>query len=175
MRGRDLSKSLDEKEVRRLRTLLSDNPQIAEAPEAGGDFPQMYFHPDYLAVDRELRTNADPIAKKIQREKMKMLCRVAWDEEEASELIDDGWKASPADHLSPEKDPRIPRGTEGRRAAIQKRLGVKEELLRLRHRLAELEGIERAMSADPAEPGKVPTGKLHIPPPKKPKGQSLSA
>ena len=142
MRGRDLTKSLDEKEVRRLRTLLADNPQISEAPEAGGDYPKMMYGKGYIEAEAELRRNPDPLVKKAQVETMRQLVTVVWDSEEESQAIEDDWRSSPADFLPPDKDPRIPRGAEGRRAAVQKKLTIAEERMRLTQRLRELEAME---------------------------------
>lgn len=149
MRGRDLSKSLDDKEVRRLRTLLADNPQIAEAPESGGDYPKMMFGKGYLEAEAELRRNADPLVKKAQTEAMRQLVTVVWDPEEETQAIEDDWRSSPADFLPPDKDPRIPRGAEGRRAAVQKKLTIAEERMRLMQRLRELEAMDPEAEPEP--------------------------
>lgn len=140
-RGQDLTKTLDPKEVNRLRALLAKSPELDEDfGESGGDYPRMLYNEKFLDAQHRWQTDLDPLLKKRATEEMRLATQVVFDIDEETDYLKDGWKHSPADFLDSAHDPRIPRGREARKASAQQRASAKDEIVQLRRRLAELEG-----------------------------------
>lgn len=155
MRGQDLTKTLDAAEVVRLRALLQERPDLGEPMETG-DYPKILYHEKYYAAQQEWRTFVgDPTGRTRLAEIMKLSTHKVFDSDEEEEYLADGWKANPADHLSSDDDPRIPRGMEARRAQKATKADRQAEIQALRRRLAELTGeVEPRLAAAPVKVAK---------------------
>lgn len=139
-RGQDLTKTLEQAEILRLRALLAERPDLSDMPEGGGEYPRMLFHESFLEAQRAWKKQPHPETKKTASEAMAFATHVVFDADEETEYLADGWKRSPADFLPPEKDPRIPVGREARKAHAQQAQSREREIRELRARLAELTG-----------------------------------
>lgn len=141
--ARDVTKTLSDTEVAKLRALLSQNPEIIEDESLGGEYPKMLFHPKYVTNMLTYKTAEDPIVKKAAKEQMRRLVLVVEDIETEEEYLGDGWRTSPAEIMIRDlglDDPRIPKGREARRQQAINRVDRETELRQLRRRYAELTG-----------------------------------
>jgi hypothetical protein len=160
-------KTLDPRELARLRLLLEERPDLQDDPNVGGAYPKMLFHTSYYEWQQKWKTELDELEKPKHAAMMVRATKKVFSEDEELEYVADGWRESPADHLTADQDPRIPRGMEARKAAKDKKLSAEQEIFQLRRRLAELTGVveEKPVTAAPVKRALPKRGPAVAPPP----------
>lgn len=141
-RGNDLSKTLDPRELAKIRALIGERPDLSGVPTPQGDelYPKLLYHPAFYAAQQAWKTNADPKEKSRLQNDMTRATQKVLDLEDELAWLEDGWLLSYADALPKDQDPRIARGREGRRAAVENARSVQDEIAELQRRLAVLTG-----------------------------------
>lgn len=152
---RDVTTILSDAEIVRLRALIAQAPALPLDASGRLEYPKILYRRDYIGFARLAAATTDPLVRKEALEKLRHTYLAVHDieteEDYLADLFEDQtqqWFTDPNDIITlaveqgglGERDPRIPTGREGRRAAAQNKADREYELRQLRRRFTELTG-----------------------------------